>query len=155
MTMGNAMRAAGSQQVGQTTGGTRLFSEPELREEFTALVLPYTPRQLAKFSGATPEGARHWLDGSRCANLANAINIARSIPAVAEWIVQKLGYHARPVQAQSFDTWMQGLYAVAGGDGHDALKARWAIARLHQRDDDEPKERDTVTIDIFTRRPRP
>lgn len=153
--MGNAIRAEQRHQMGQTTGGEHLFSEPELRQEFTALVLDYTPRQLAKFSGATPEGARHWLDGSRCANLANAVNIARSIPSVADWIVQKIGYRAREAQAQSYDVWLRGLYAVAAGDGPDALKARWAIARLNHRDDEEPKvERDTQTIDIFTRRGR-
>lgn len=154
MAMRNATAVAVSQQVGQTTSGTKLFSETELRAEFTAKVLQYTPRQLAKFSGATPEGARHWLDGSRSANLTNTLNIALSIPAVSEWIVyEKLGY-SRAAQANSYDTVLQGLYAVAAGNGPDAMKARWAIARLNSRDDDPPKrdERDTVTVDIFTRR---
>lgn len=154
--MGNAIRARDVQQLEQTTGGRELFSEPELREEFTALVLQYTPRQLARMSGATPEGARHWVDGSRCANLANAVNIAQSIPAVAEWIMHKIGYRAREMQAQSYDVWLRGLYAIASGDSPDALKARWAIRRLTQRDDEPPKvERDTKTIDIFTRQRRP
>lgn len=144
--MGNTIRATAQHLVGQTTGGEKLFSEPELREEFTALVLDYTPRQLAKFSGATPEGARHWLDGSRCANLANAVNIARHIPSVADWIMQKMG-HSRAVQAQSYDAWIQGLYAIAAGSGPDAERARWAIAQIGHR---EP--RDTATIEMFPRR---
>lgn len=150
--MGNARRAEVSHELFVPSGGGQLFSEPELRGEFTALVLDYTPRQLAKFSGATPEGARHWLDGSRCANLANAVNIARSIPAVADWIVQKIGYRAREAQAQSYDVWLRGLYAIAAGDTPDALKARWAIRRLTVRDDDEDRnEPDTKTISFINR----
>lgn len=151
--MGKSSAVAVSQQVGQTTSGTRLFSEPEIRAELTAKLLQYTPRQLAKFSGATPEGARHWGDGSRTPNLTNTLNIALSIPSVSEWVVyEKLGY-SRSAQSGSYDTVLQALYAVASGSGPDAMKARWAIARLHSRDD-EPKrdERDTVTVDIFTRK---
>lgn len=150
--MGNAIRARDEHLVEPTSSGRKLFSEIDAREEFSALVLQYTPRQLAKFAGTTPEGSRHWIDGSRGPNLASAVNIARSIPAVADWIVQKMGYRAREAQAQSYDVWLRGLYAIAAGDGPDALKARWAIARLNDRDDQPKAERDTHTIDIFSRR---
>lgn len=144
--MGNAIRARDEHLVGPTSGGRKLFSEIDAREEFSALVLQYTPRQLAKFAGTTPEGSRHWIDGSRGPNLASAVNIARSIPAVADWIMQKIG-HSRAVQAQSWDAWLQGLYAIAAGSGPDAEQARWAIAQIGHR---EP--RDTRTIELFPRR---
>lgn len=144
--MGNAIRARDEHLVAPTSGGETLFSEHQAREEFTALVLQYTPRQLAKFAGTTPEGARHWIDGSRGPNLATAVNIARHLPSVAAWIAQKMGY-SRPVQAQSYDVWLQGLYAIAAGSGPDAEQARWAIAQIGHR---EP--RDTKTIELFPRR---
>ncbi len=84
--MGNAIARRDEHQLFVPTGGAKLFSEAEARDGFSARVLNYTPRQLSKMSGTTPEGARHWVDGSRGPNLASAINVARSIPAVAQWI---------------------------------------------------------------------
>lgn len=127
--MKNATRADDVHLLGQTTHGTKLLFEPQLREELTALIIPYTARQLAKFSGATPEGARHWADGSRCPKLHHAFSIAQSLPTVRDWVALRCGIE-RVMQAHSWDVWVQGLYTIAGGVGPDADKARWAITRL-------------------------
>lgn len=138
--------------MAQTSDERKLFSEHEARTQFTALVLPFNARQLSKMSGVTPEASRHWLDGSRGPNVASAFNVAQSLPTVRDWVALRCGIE-RVMQARSWDTWLQGLYAIAAGNGPDALKARWAIARINHRDDDPPiEQRDTTTIDIFSRR---
>lgn len=129
VTMGKSISAAASQQVGQTTSGTKLFSEPELRPEFTALILPYTPRQLAKFSGATPEGARHWLDGSRMASLTNTLNIAKSVQSVGAWLAQRSGYE-RAAQAISTDAVIQWAVEHREAPNQDGALARAILREL-------------------------
>lgn len=56
---------------------------------------------------------------------------------------------------RSWDAWIQGLYAIAAGNGPDAMQARNAISRLTRADPlpDLPI-RDTQTIDLFARRRR-
>lgn len=153
--MGNAIARRDDHQLFVPSGGGKLFSEGEVREQFTALVLPYTNRQLAKLSGVTPEGTRHWLDGSRGPNVASLFNVAQHLPSVRDWVALRTGME-RVMQAKSYDVWLHGLYAIAAGSGPDAMQARKAIAKLNQRDEDTPKPapRDTNTIDIFTRKPR-
>jgi hypothetical protein len=121
--------AAVSQQVGQTTGGAKLFSEPEIRAEFCAIVVQFTPRQLSKFSGATPEGARHWVDGSRMANVTNTLNLARSMPSVQMWLADRSGYQ-RAVQAVSADAVIQWAIAHRAADGQDGTIARAILREL-------------------------
>lgn len=148
--MANAIAQRSSQQLAQTTVGKKIFSDHELGEEFSALIIDYTPRQLAKFSGCTIEGARHWPTGRRRPGLAVAINIAQHIPAVAEWIIAKIG-HTRAAQANSYDAWLAGLYAIAAGHGPDAMKARWAIAQLDRAPEPEPRT-GNVICDLFERK---
>ncbi len=152
--MGNAIARRDGHQLFVPSDAVKLFSEHEAREQFTALVLPYTNRQLAKISGVTPEATRHWLDGSRGPNVASLFNVAQHLPSVRDWVALRTGME-RVMQAKSYDVWLQGLYAIAAGSGPDAMQARNAIAKLTRRDDDPPKvERDTKTIDIFSRRAR-
>lgn len=116
--MGNAIQVPTSGTDSQTTGGTRLFSEGELRSEFTPLVIPFSPRQLARVSGATPEGARHWLDGSRAPNVANTLNIARALPSVNQWLAEKCDWRA--AQARSADAviaWASANRLMVGQEG--------------------------------------
>jgi hypothetical protein len=127
--MGNAIARRPEQQLlGRTEVGNK-FSEDQAKQEFSAIVEDFEARQLAKMAGITPEGARKWLSAAACPNVASAVNIARHIPAVADWIAQRCGME-RAVQAKSYDAWIQGLYQIASGNGLDAQQARAAIAQL-------------------------
>lgn len=148
--MGNAIGRRAEHQMFVPSDGRKLFSEHEVREEFAALVLPFNARQLSKISGVTPEASRHWLDGSRGPNVASAFNVAQSLPTVRDWVALRCGME-RVMQARSWDAWLQGLYAIAAGTGPDADKARWAIAQMN-RAPEQPEQRDTNTIDLFSRR---
>lgn len=126
------------------------LSEMQVRKEWKGVVLPFEKPQLSELAGVTPQAVTHWYEGTRAPNTATLFNLAQSLPAVRDWVAMRCGIE-RAVQARSYDVWLQGLYQLAAGTGAEAEKARRAI-RLLDTPPQPVEERDTRTIDLFSRR---
>ena len=75
--------------VSPITGGA--LTDHDVAERFSARIVGYTPAQLAKAARCTKEGAKHWVDGSRCPSLPKILEMARTMPAVKEWLASEVG----------------------------------------------------------------
>lgn len=70
--------------------GTRIVSDEEVREEISAIVLPFSVGTLAQASARTKEQAKKIKRGDSAPNAATLINWARHIPAVNTWLTNKI-----------------------------------------------------------------
>jgi len=121
MAMGNATAVRGDNSRTPTTVVGNYFSEREAREEFSATIYQFMPRQLAKASGCTIDAAKHWIGARRSPNLASTINMARSLPCVSEWLAEKIGWRAaHAMSADAVIRWAHETRAAAGLDGEVA-----------------------------------
>lgn len=67
------------------------MTDHDVAERFQKVVLGFTPAQLAKAARCTKEGAKHWVYGTRCPSLPKALEMARTMPAVKEWLASEMG----------------------------------------------------------------
>lgn len=147
--MENAMRAVGPNSRPGPMVGANKFSELQIREEWNALVLPFSRGQLSKAGGLTPDGAKKWLDGSRAPNLAKALNAARALPIVQAWLIERAGGGDRAAQSGSADAVLQIVRQTALGEGPAAVTCRAILRQVEQPIDDR---RDNVVRDLFAGR---
>lgn len=70
--------------------GKRVFSDEEIRDEISAIVLPFSAGQLATASGRTKEQAKKVKQGYTAPNAATLINWACNIPVVNDWLMAKI-----------------------------------------------------------------
>lgn len=80
----------------QTTIGP--LTDRDVAERFSATVIGFNPSQLAQAARCTKEGAKHWVNGSRCPSLPKVLEMARAMPAVKAWLMHEMG------EASEFDS---------------------------------------------------
>lgn len=138
----------------RSNGGSD-FTDRELAESFSAQVIGFSSGQLAKAARCTKEGARHWLNASRCPSVARLFQMAQSLPTVRDWIYANVGPDDRAAQSQSLDTVVQALCAIASHDSEDGRRARQMIeaSMASLSAPEEPRE-NFVIHDLFEERKR-
>lgn len=67
------------------------LTDRDVAERFSAKVVGFTPSQLAKAARCTKEGAKHWVNGSRCPSLPKVLEMARAMPAIRSWLIHEMG----------------------------------------------------------------
>ena len=65
-----------------------LTTNSALAEKVSAIVIPFTAKQLGKAAGRTEEAGKAWRQGRACPDLASSINMARDIPAI-KWLIYR------------------------------------------------------------------
>lgn len=150
--MGNATAAAG---INVLPGiNVRPLTDRDAADRFQPVVLKIDTGRLAQAAHRSKDAAKRWKQGRQCPSGASLINMARSIPAVQQWLAEESGYGNRAAQAQSADEIKRAIYALAAHSGPDGLWAQKQIA-LMNRNEDEPatkrEERDTRTISFIDR----
>lgn len=99
----------------------------------SAVILPYSRRDLADASARSTEAAKKWKQADSAPSLASAINLARQIPEV-KWLIYslieigELAFEGERVQTKLRET----LARLASGDGAAAAIAKQALIGLHQ-----------------------
>lgn len=151
ITMGNATRGRGASFAARTNVAA---SRPPITnvvaaEGFQAAVFEFPAADLARAAHRTKNAAKGWKDGSRAPDIASAINMARALPCVQEWLIHEIGAGARDAQAMSADAvirWAREARNAAGMDGDIAR----AILREVSGIEPEPKPRvvnETIVLD--------
>lgn len=155
--MGNAIARLDGHLMSPTTDARIYFSEGQAREEFTARIYEYTPRQLSKFSGCSTDATRRWVDGSRGPNVASLINVARCLPSIQQWMAERSNY-SRAAQASSLDEVISLLRVLSERNDAEGIVALqlYAVARQIWLPAEPGKARDinpeTVANAILTMR---
>lgn len=117
--MVNATAALGYDSRLGTTVGQNLFSEEQDREQLSAVICKFTPRQIAKVTHCSADAAKKWIAGERLANTTNTLNMALSLPCVQLWVADRAGIQ-RAAQARSLDgviAWATAHRLLIGPDG--------------------------------------
>lgn len=101
------------------------ITDREAAERFSAVILPYTAKQLANAAGRTVEAAKEWIAGSRMPSGASLINMARALPCVLKWINEEAQAGHRAAMARSDDSVVSALRKLkdATGPEGDAVRA--------------------------------
>ncbi len=123
-----ADRAPANCSTSTVSTGQKFLTERDLCARVAAVTRRSQRGELAQAAGSTKESARNWKDGTSCPNLAKTINMARRIPAVAEFVLSEIvgdenGPHA-------LNAVIAGLHAVSSDPGPQGSAARALLTRL-------------------------
>lgn len=148
--MGNAIRIRDANLAARTNVAA---SRPPITnvvaaEGFQAVVLEFSAADLARAAHRTKNAAKGWKDGSRAPDIASAINMARALPCVQEWLIYEIGAGARDAQAMSIDAiirWARENRKACGLDGDVAR----AVLRAVAGDEPEPVVIETIVLDAW------
>lgn len=132
----------------------RPLTDRDAADLFQPVVLKIDTGRLAQAAHRSKDAAKRWKQGRQCPSGASLINMARSLPAVQQWLAEESGYGNRAAQAQSADEIKRAIYALAAQQGSDGLWAQKQIALMNRSDDElapKAEERDTRTISFIDR----
>lgn len=120
-TMGRTTRRArGTNFVPQTNFVPE--KDESLAERFSAVVLPFTAKQLAKVTGCSPETAKAWRNGRQFPHGEHIFKLARSIQSVRAFLYSEI---EPSIDAPStIAALVAGLQHVASQKGPDGDAAR-------------------------------
>lgn len=108
--------------------GLKFVTERDVTARVSTIARQSQRGELARAAGSTKDSAKNWQDGTNCPNLAKTINMARRIPAVAEFVLAEIvgddnGPHA-------LNAVIAGLHVVAADPGPEGSAARALLTRL-------------------------
>lgn len=92
--MENSTRRAAANVAGRANvAASRLpLSDRDAAERFCDAVSQFSAGDLARAAHRTKSAAKGWKDASRAPGLASAINMARALPTVRDWICAEIGH---------------------------------------------------------------
>lgn len=141
-----AIAVRGDDNRTPTTIVGKYFTRLEAREELSAAVHVFTPRQLVKAAGCSVDAAKSWIAGTRTPSLDSIINMARSLPIVQQWLAEKCGWRA--ADAMSIDAVIRWAREYRKAPGMDGDVAR-AVLRAVAGDEPEPVVIETIVLDAW------
>jgi hypothetical protein len=150
--MGNARSRRDDDSRTQTTVVGNYFRDDDVKEGLAPILAKFTPRQIKNASGAGIDAAKKWIDKDRTANTAHVINMARSLPAVSEWLADQVGWRA--AHAVSADAIIRWAHETRGAKGLDGNVARAVLKALSDPDPEPERRGDNVVRDLFEPRRR-
>jgi hypothetical protein len=110
------------------------LSEQQVAEHVSAMLVPFSPDQLADVAGRNPETARQWKLATRAPNSSSLLAIAKAIPAIGDWVISELGRDTGITGAlenpQTLGVILSGLQAVALQGGVQGAIARKLISQI-------------------------
>lgn len=144
--MGNATATAG---INVRTGiNVRPLTDRDAADLFQPVVLKIDTGRLAQAAHRSKDAAKRWKQGRQCPSGASLINMARTIPAVQQWLVEESGYSNRDAQAMSADAvirWAREYRKASGMDGDVARAVLAAVAGIEV----EPVVTETIVRDSW------
>lgn len=106
------------------------ISDRDAAESFSAVVLPFTAKQLSAASGRTVEAAKEWIAGTRMPSGASLINMARSLPCVLAWINEQAMAGHKAAMARSDDSVIGALRKLKDREGPEGDAVRAILGEL-------------------------
>lgn len=108
--------------------GLKFVTEKDVTARVSVIARQSQRGELAKAACASKDTAKNWQDGTNCPNLAKTINMARRIPAVAEFVLAEIvGDDNGPYALNAV---IAGLHAVSADPGPQGSAARALLTRL-------------------------